>query len=302
MSAILVVGLIAVAGAIGLGWAAATSQPAGGGMEQRLATIEEFYARGHDEGAGSGLLRAPQSGPMRLLRGVADRLSPDDVRTRLQRRLDIAGNSRRWTPDRVLALKGLGLTLGALVGVLGGMHSPTLRLVLPAAFAAAGFFLPDVLLYNMGTKRQERVQRAVPDALDMMTVCVEAGLGFDAALAQVARNTEGPLAAECARVLQEMQFGKSRVQALRAMTDRTTVAELRILVSALVQASELGIPIAAVLREQAHEMRVRRRQGAEEKAQKVTVKILVPLIFCLFPALMVIVIGPGVLSIAGIFG
>jgi tight adherence protein C len=164
----------------------------------------------------------------------------------------------------------------------------------------AGFFLPDVLLYNTGTKRQENVQRALPDALDMMTVCVEAGLGFDASLAQVARNTTGPLAAECARVLQEMQFGKSRIQALRSMAERTTVAELRMLVSALVQASELGIPVATVLREQALEMRVRRRQRAEESAQKVTVKILVPLIFCLFPALMIIVIGPGALSIAGI--
>jgi tight adherence protein C len=101
-------------------------------------------------------------------------------------------------------------------------------------------------------------------------------------------------------VLQEMQFGKSRVQALRAMADRTTVAELRMLVSALVQASELGIPVATVLREQALEMRVRRRQRAEESAQKVTVKILIPLVFCLFPALMIIVIGPGALSIAGL--
>ena len=106
------------------------------------------------------------------------------------------------------------------------------------------------------------------------------------------------MAAESARVLQEMQFGKSRVQALRALSERTTVPELRMLVSALVQASELGIPVASVLREQAQEMRIRRRQGAEEKAQKVTVKILFPLIFCLFPALMIIVIGPGALGIA----
>ncbi len=125
-------------------------------------------------------------------------------------------------------------------------------------------------------KRQVKLQMALPDAMDMLTMCVEAGLGFDAALAKVARNTGGPLADELARALQEMQIGKSRAQALRSMADRTTVAELRGFVSALVQASELGIPIASVLREQAKEMRLQRRQRAEEKAQKVPVKILIP--------------------------
>jgi tight adherence protein C len=133
--------------------------------------------------------------------------------------------------------------------------------------------------------------------MDMLTVCVEAGLGFDAALAKVAYNTTGPLAAEFGRALKEMQIGKSRTQALRAMADRTTVAELRGFVSALVQAGELGIPVADILREQAGEMRLKRRQRAEGKAQQVPVKILLPLIGCLFPALFVVVIGPGVILI-----
>ena len=133
---------------------------------------------------------------------------------------------------------------------------------------AIGFFLPDVLLYNSGHKRQSKIQIHLPDAIDMLTICVEAGLGFDAALAQVARNTNGPLAAEFARSLQEMQIGKSRSQALRAMADRTTVPELRVFVSALVQATELGIPVAQVLREQAKEMRVRRRQRAEGRRRR----------------------------------
>jgi tight adherence protein C len=131
----------------------------------------------------------------------------------------------------------------------------------------------------------------------MLTVCVEAGLGFDAALAQVARNTTGPLAAEFARVLQEMQIGNTRSQALRGMANRTTVPELRAFVSGMVQAGELGVAVADVLREQAKEMRLRRRQRAEEMAQKVTVKILFPLMTCLFPALFVIVIGPGAINI-----
>ena len=123
-------------------------------------------------------------------------------------------------------------------------------------------------------------------------------MGFDAAVIQVARNTDGPLAAEFARSLQEMQIGMSRSQALRAMVDRTSVPELRTFVSSVVQGSELGIPVAQVLREQAKEMRVRRRQRAEGRAQQVPVKITFPLILCLFPALLIIVVGPGIIEIA----
>jgi tight adherence protein C len=178
------------------------------------------------------------------------------------------------------------------------MHSPVTLVLYPGLGAIGGFFVPDLLVYNAGVKRQDKIRKALPDTLDMLTVCVEAGLGFDAALAQVARNTDGPLASECSRLLQEMQFGKPRVDALRALGDRTTVVELRGLVSALVQASELGVPVARVLREQSAEMRTRRRQRAEEKAQKVPVKVLFPLIFCLFPALFVMVVGPGGINIA----
>jgi tight adherence protein C len=172
-----------------------------------------------------------------------------------------------------------------------------LAIVCAGLGGAVGFFLPDLLLYNTAIKRQAKIQTALPDAMDMLTVCVEAGLGFDAAMARVARNTEGPVAAEFSRVLQEIQIGKSRTQALRSMAERTTVAELRAFVSAMVQAGELGIPVAEVMRVQAKEMRLRRRQRAEEKAQQVPVKILFPLIGCLFPALFTLVIGPGVISI-----
>jgi tight adherence protein C len=301
MSATLMVGLAAVAGAIGLGCASAFSGAKAEETHPGVASIEQIYARDVHLGEDPLWRAAALSGPMAGLRALAARLSPGNVLTRLQHRLDIAGNPGRWTAERVLAFKGLGLISLGILGLLLGLRSPAMLLVFPLMGAAAGFFLPDLLVYNTGLKRQERIERALPDALDMMTVCVEAGLGFDASMAQVARNTEGPLAAEYARVLQEMQFGKSRVQALRAMTERTTVTELRTFVSALVQAADLGIPVAAVLREQAHEMRIRRRQRGEEQAQKVTVKILFPLIFCLFPALMIVVIGPGALNIMHIF-
>jgi tight adherence protein C len=264
-------------------------------LAQALSAIETGYSRPGPKDQPTAV------GPFGTLSGWLQRLglalAPPGLRGALQRRLDLAGNPPRWTADRIFTLKGLGLLVLALLGTVYGLHRPSMAILCAILGGAAGFFLPDLLLYNAGLKRQAKIQLALPDALDMLTVCVEAGLGFDAALAQVARNTTGPLAAEFARVLQEMQIGNTRSQALRGMASRTTVPELRAFVSAIVQAGELGVAIAGVLREQAREMRLRRRQRAEEKAQKVSVKILFPLIACLFPALFVIVIGPGAINI-----
>lgn len=301
MSALLLAGLGSIAGAIGLGCAAAASSAHARTVHPGVAQIELSYAQSVPLNEDALALAAPLTGPLAGLRSLAAKLSPANAMTRLQRRLDVAGNPARFTAERVMAFKGLGLVGLAILGLLFGAGSLAGLLLLTPAGAAIGFYLPDLLVYNAGLKRQELIQRGLPDALDMMTVCVEAGLGFDASMAQVARNTEGPLAAEFARVLQEMQFGKSRVQALRAMTERTTVADLKTFVSSLAQASRLGVPVASVLREQAHEMRSKRRQRGEEQAQKVTVKIMFPLILCVFPALMIVVIGPGALNIMKIF-
>lgn len=230
-------------------------------------------------------------------RSLAARLSPRDYGASLQRRLDLAGNPPAWPAARVLAVKGVGLLAGALLGALIGLHHGALVLLLALVGAAIGYFLPDILIRNAGEKRQIQLRNALPDALDMLTVCVEAGLGFDSALSRVALQLDGPMAAECARVLQEMQFGKSRTDALRAMAERTDVAELRTFVSAFVQSAELGISIGNVLREQAKEMRLKRRQWAEERAQKLPVKIIFPLIVCLLPAMFVVVLGPAAINI-----
>ena len=274
------------------------ARPTERGVAHALAAIDQNYSQSSSAAAGDGDFILPG-----WLRSLALRLSPSGIAAKMQRRLDLAGNPGRWTPDRILAVKGLGLIALAMLGALLGLRNPVLLILYAAIGGAMGFFLPDILLYNAGLKRQAKLQVALPDALDMLTVCVEAGLGVDAALAQVARNADGPLAAEFARALQEMQIGKSRSQALRALADRTTVPEARAFVSALVQASDLGIPIAQVLREQSKEMRVRRRQRAEGKAQQVPVKITFPLILCIFPALLVIVLGPGAINIAhSLFG
>jgi tight adherence protein C len=295
--ALLLTGLGALGLAIMLLVAAVFS---GGGQRaltvQLLESIERRYAS-QAPADGTETVR-PLEPPLTWLRALALRLSPSGSVASLQRRLDMAGNPAGWNTDRMLAAKGLGLVALAVLGALIGFRSPALAVLALPLGAAAGLYLPDVLLYNTGVKRQERLQMALPDAMDLLTICVEAGQGFDGALAKVASSIEGPLAAEFARALREMQIGKSRTEALRALAARTTVSELRAFVSALVQAGELGVAIADVLREQAREMRLRRRQRAEEKAQKVPVKILFPLMTCLLPALFVLVIGPGVISIS----
>lgn len=244
----------------------------------------------------------PESALRRVLVSVAARASGKNYAAKAQARLNRAGNPSSWDAQRLLAVKGAGLLGGVALGLLMGTKWGGIwTLVVPVLLGLAGLFLPDVLIRNIGEHRQEKLLRGLPDGIDMMTVCVEAGLGFDAALGRVARNLSGPFAEECARVLQEMQIGSSRTQALRAMLERTDVAELRSFVTAVVQSSELGISIGDVLREQSHQMRVTRRQRAEEKAQKLQVKLLFPLITCLLPSMFIVILGPAVMQIMHFF-
>jgi len=234
------------------------------------------------------------------LSALGRRVTPADQAERLHRRLDLAGNPAGWDVDRIMAFKVLGTAAGALLGfalpwLLGASFG--MVILIGVGGTALGYFLPNLVLKQLSDKRSARIQRELPDALDLMTISVEAGLAFDAAVAQVARNTDGPLADEFFRVLSEMQIGKSRMDALRGLGERTNVDDLKLFVTAMVQADSFGVPIADVLRTQAHEMRVRRRQRAEERAQKVPVKITVPLIFCILPTMFIIIIGPAAITI-----
>jgi len=240
-------------------------------------------------------------GPMlNRLRGLAVRVSPAGTGSRMARNLDRAGNPANWSVERIMGAKGLGLVIGAILALLIVGFSVK-GLLIAVAAGAVGFFLPDLLLYNAGMKRQQELQKGLADALDMLTVCVEAGQGFDAAILQVARTVTGPIGGEFARVLSEIQIGKSRADAFASLGERTTAPELKTFVSTLVQADRLGLPVGSVLREQTKEMRVIRRQRAEEKAQKVTVKILFPLLLCIFPALFIVIIGPGAITMVQAF-
>lgn len=271
------------------------------GVARQLVAIELMAAGAgaHGEESFSERMVVPFAMNMRAL---ARRLSPSGIAATMQRRLEVAGNPRNMTPDQLLATKGLALVAGLVVGtLLGARHGVIALMVYAVGLGAASFFVPDLLIYNTGLKRQHLIRKSLPDCLDMLTISVEAGLGFDAALAQVARNTTGPLSGEFFRVLKEMQIGKSRAAAFLDLRERTAVEELHHFVSALVQADKQGIPVANVLREQSREMRLKRQQRAEEAAAKVPVKIMIPLVLCIFPVIFIVIIGPGAIQIVQAF-
>jgi tight adherence protein C len=277
------------------------------GVSKSLAVIEAFSAApaSMKDELEPGFRDRVLNPTLDRFTSLGRRLTPADYNERVMDKLNIAGNPPGWTVDRVLSLKAVGIGVGLTVGVLFALllgKGNGFRLGCGVLGTLAGFYAPNLYLYQKGHDRTEKMQRALPDALDLLTISVEAGLGFDAAISQVARNTSGPLAQEFARVLQEMQIGLGRSQALRAMGERSNLADLRSFTSAMVQADAFGIPVGQVLRVQSAEMRVKRRQKAEETAQKIPVKIMIPLVLFILPSLFVAVLGPAIISMMGAFG
>ena len=236
--------------------------------------------------------------------GLGRKLVRADTAQKIQYQLNVAGNPPAWDVNRILGIKVLCL---ALFGALGFLYLLTTgwafyRVVIATALICVlGYVLPNLLLSNAGQKRSKLMRNALPDAMDLLTISVEAGLGFDAAVSRVAKNGDGPLNAEFARLLQEMQLGVGRVDAMRFMADRTSLPDLKSFCSAMVQADSLGIPIARVLRIQSLEMRTKRRQRAEEKAQQVPVRIMIPLVLFILPCLFIVILGPAGIQIAQTF-
>jgi tight adherence protein C len=232
------------------------------------------------------------------------RFTPAGARDGIRRKLVMAGSPFGWDADRVLVAKVACLTGGMVVGMfflaVTGFAWPV-RVAGFVVFGLLGYWLPNIVLTNAVQRRQANIRTALPDSIDLLTICVEAGLGFDAALAHVSKSTSGPLADEFYRTLQEVQLGRSRNEAMRNLADRSNVPELRAFVLAMVQADIFGVSVANVLRVQAKEMRVKRRQLAEERAMKVPIKVLFPVLFCIFPALFVVILGPAIMRIAQVF-
>jgi tight adherence protein C len=232
---------------------------------------------------------------------VAKRITPLDARDRVAKKLLLAGSPPGWDAERVIAFKvigaGAGLIGGAIIGI-GVLHLSGLSmLVVVALLGIAGFLLPDSMVARRVAERQKEVLGTLSDTLDLLTISVEAGLSLNAAIAQVVQNVPGVLSSEFARMLQEIQLGVPRSEAFRQLAERTDVDELNSFALAMIQADVFGVSIANVLRTQASQLRIKRRQTAEAKAQQTPVKIVFPLILCILPALFVVIIGPGAIRI-----
>ncbi len=262
------------------------------------------------DGGDQRAARLDESATQRLLKPAvraaarrARRMTPAGWVESLERKVRLAGPESGWTADRALAAKlGLG-TLGLVAGVLAGGSFPLGGPVVgTVALTAFGYLTPDAILWGRAKERQELIGRALPDVLDQLTICVESGLGFDAAMKRVGAGAHGPLAEELRRTLNEIAVGVPRAEALAALAERTDVPELRHFVLAVRQADAFGLPIARVLRIQASQLRVKRRQAAEERALKMPVKIVFPLVTCIFPALFVVLLGPAVVRVLRAFG
>ena len=225
------------------------------------------------------------------------RLTAPSLLRRIERNLVLAGRPEGWTLRRVIVAKPVGAMIAVLFAslVIGGTSSLPL-VVFSVAIVVLGYFVPDLLIYNMAIKRQEAIQRELPDLLDQIVISIEAGVGFEQALSKVAESGSGPLADEIVRLLQDVSLGMSRHDAYHALAGRTSVDELRVFAKAIVQAEEYGISVASVVRSQAKEMRLSRRMRAEARAQQVPVKILIPLMLCVLPVLFIVVLGPSVVA------
>ena len=233
---------------------------------------------------------------------LGQRLAPKGYPAWLDKLLAKAGRPANMPLARLLVIKpGLALVVGIL-GTLYVLKTPTGTTFVLALFVTLlAYFAPDLLLHSQGAKRQEAIELELPSTLDQMLISVEAGLGFESAMARAGQNGNGPLAAELLRTLQDMQVGRSRREAYLAMADRTGAPDLRSFVRAIVQADVYGIAIASVLRTQAKQMRVKRRQRAEEKAMKLPIKVLFPLMLCILPVLFIVILGPAVINIVAAF-
>lgn len=233
------------------------------------------------------------------VRSVAPQSWLQDTR----RRLILAGikglEAERFVAARFIGAISTLLFFVAISAVVTFRPLVWLMVLLLCLFA---YFLPSFWLTSRVESRQAKIRRQLPDMLDMLTISVEAGLGFDGALAKLIQNTSGPMPEEFARVLQEVQAGIDRSVAMRHLSERTEVPELDAFIMAIVQAEVFGISVSQVLRQQAAEMRIRRRQYAEEQAQKAPVRLVFPLVICILPATLIVILGPAIIRIAGVFG
>jgi tight adherence protein C len=299
---LLIIGLVIMIGAVILVIVGIRSPQGSDPLEERLS---EFAARGETVSLEEIELSQPFS--QRIVVPIAKRLgefvmrfTPQNAITSMSRKVELAGNPGNVDPAVFFALRFVGIPLGGIFIILAYIAPPGsfldgkgLLLGLPAAIL--GFYLPDLLLQTRIDRRQKEIRKAMPDGLDLLTICVEAGLGFDAAMSKLYEKWDNELGRAFGRVVREIQLGKLRREALRDMADRLGVTEMSSFVAAVIQSEQLGVSMAQVLRIQADQMRIRRRQIAEEAAHKAPIKMLIPMAVFIFPALCIVLMAPAIL-------
>jgi tight adherence protein C len=297
-----VIGIVIVIGAVILVIVGIKSPQGSDPLEDRLA---EYAARGETVSLEDIEMSQPFS--QRIIMPIAKKLgeivmrfTPQNAINSMARKVELAGNPGNLDPTIFFALRFVGIPLGLIFIILARSASPGnfmygkgLLFALPAA--VLGFYLPDLLLQSKIDRRQKEVRKAMPDGLDLLTICVEAGLGFDAAMSKLYEKWDNELGRAFGRVVREIQLGKLRREALRDMADRLGVSEMSSFVAAVIQSEQLGVSMAQVLRIQADQMRIRRRQLAEEEAHKAPIKMLLPMAIFIFPALCIVLMTPAFL-------
>lgn len=237
------------------------------------------------------------------LAGFTLKLHPKTTIDGVSTRLLAAGLGRSISPTTFLALKSTfaigGLVLGALFG--GAVAGAGGVLLLAIAAAGLGFIAPDFVVSSKARSRRDRIRAELPDALDLMAVSVEAGMGFDGAISKLTEHMHGPLADEFGLTLGEIRIGESRQDALKKLADRTDTPELSSFVRSIIQADQLGISLGRILRVQATDSRLKRQAAAEEKAMKAPIKMLFPTVLFIFPAMFLVILGPAFLNLSKIF-
>ena len=236
------------------------------------------------------------------LAGFVLKLNPKTTVESVRVKLLAAGMRDRVTVNAFLAAKGAfalgGLAFGALVGLPSG---PGMGLLFILGGALGGFVMPDFVLSTKARARRETVRAELPDALDLLAVSVEAGLGFDGAISKLVEHMDGPLTEEFNLALGEMRIGEGRQEALKKMAERVDTPEISSFTRAIIQADQLGISLGKILRVQAADTRLKRQAAAEEKAMKAPIKMLFPLVLFIFPAMFIVILGPALLNLKGLF-
>jgi tight adherence protein C len=237
-----------------------------------------------------------------LIRGMASfigRFTPSQTTEDIRHKLDLAGNPNNWTVQDLLGVRGLSaiVTAGLFVLLFIVLNAQGPMIVLGVALGTGlGFFFPIIWLSSKIRSRQHEIQKSLPDALDLLTISVEAGLAFDSAIAKVVEKWDNELSRGFGRVISEVRVGKVRREALRDMAGRMDVQDVSTFIAAVIQADQLGVSIAKVLRIQSEQMRVKRRQRAEEQANQAPVKMMIPLAFLIFPSMFIVILGPSALQ------